>query len=53
MLMKCFEEATLGAIETAVNVWLTAEQVYCYSNSFNMVPDGGGGENYCLMIFYI
>lgn len=53
MKFKIFEEATLTALESAVNVWLLTGTYFCYSNCYNMVPDGGGGENYCMMIFYM
>ena len=53
MLFKCFQNATLQGVEDAVNAWLVTGNFYTYSNSFNMVPDGSGGEDYCIMIFYI
>lgn len=52
MKFKTFESATLVGVETLVNAWLLTGNFYCYSNSFNMIPDGGSGENVCLMIFY-
>ena len=53
MQLKIFEEADLAAIESAVNAWLLTGTFYTYCNCFNMVPDGQGGENICLMIFYM
>ncbi len=53
MLFKTFQNATLQGVEDAVNAWLLTVDVYTYSNSFNMVPDGSGGQDYCLMIFYM
>lgn len=52
MKFKTFEEADLAAIDAAVNAWLLTGNFYCYCNCFNMMPDGQGGENVCLMIFY-
>lgn len=52
MLFKCFEDSTVALVEAAVNVWLATGNFFVYSQAFNMVPDGGGGENVCLMIFY-
>lgn len=52
MLFKTFEASDLAGIETLVNAWLATGNFYCYSNSFNMIPDGSGGEDVCLMIFY-
>ena len=53
MQFKTFEESTLAAVETAVNAWLATGTYYTYSQCFNMIPDGGGGENVCLMLFYM
>ena len=53
MKFKCFESATLAGIQDLVNAWLLTGTIYTYSNTFNMVPDGGGGENFCLMVFYM
>jgi hypothetical protein len=53
MQFKTFQNATLAGLQTDVNTWLGTGNFYCYSNSFNMVPDGSGGEDFLLMIFYI
>ncbi len=53
MQFKVFQNATLAGIETAVNTWLATGTFYTYTQSFTMVPDGGGGEDFCLSIFYM
>jgi hypothetical protein len=53
MLFKCFQNATLAGLEVDVNAWLLTGTFYTYSNSFAMVPDGSGGEDFLLNVFYM
>lgn len=53
MKFKCFQNATLQGIDDSVNAWLLTGTFYTYSNSFSMVPDGAGGEDYLLAVFYM
>lgn len=53
MQFKCFQNASLAGIDAEVNAWLLTGNFFCYSNAFNMVPDGQGGEDFCMMIFYM
>lgn len=53
MKFKCFVSPTMEGIEILVNAWLLTGIYYTYSNSFNMIPDGSGGEDVSLMVFYM
>lgn len=53
MKFKIFEEASLVALEAAVNAWLLTGTYYTYSQCFSVIPDGEGGYTYCMPMFYL